>query len=382
MVFVISSSGVAGRQMKIKSYKRSFMVPSVSFSGRAAREILSRSRLRFLAVLGRLLAPVVAVHRRGDSFRQTHLEGVAPLADHLRRAGQLRLLHRPQDILLAPFERMFRAAAEPQPRKLLRAQGANHRFRPVVAAGAALAVNPDRAERQLHLVPHHQQLVQSHFVLLEQLAHRHATQIHESLRLCQQDFLTRQSAAAHQRLALGPFDANRAAIGQFVHCQKPEVMRRPLIFRAGIPKPHNEPHKISGRVEPRKLRYFFFSAFSGFAASGSAPSSPSTSFLPFLMTSGSAGATATSAAAASTGFSSSTRSATTCAITRSGSVMSFIFAGSIGSSPARRCLPISSSLTSMRNSAGISVGRHSISTSRVTVSKMPPCCLTPAGSPN
>src|SRR5438445_2481711 len=167
------------------------------------------------------------------------------------------------------------------------------------------------------------------------------------------------------------------------------LMRRTAVEQTvrAFPRLNKRRHTQAFRAAPQH-RYFFFSlslsfsfSFSlGFSSAASATSSPSSSFLPFLMTSGSAGAAA-SAATASAGFSSSTRRATTWAMTRCGSVTSVIFAGSTGRSPTRSCLPIISSLTSTRNSPGISPGKHSISTSRVTISKMPPCSLTPCGSP-
>ena len=50
-------------------------------------------------------------------------------------------------------------------------------------------------------------------------------------------------------------------------------------------------------------------------------------------------------------------------------------------SETRRCLPSSSSETSTTIFSGMSVGRHSISSSRVTKSSTPPCTLTPTGTP-
>ncbi len=46
---------------------------------------------------------------------------------------------------------------------------------------------------------------------------------------------------------------------------------------------------------------------------------------------------------------------------------------------ARNCWPIIKPLTSALNSVGISAGKHSISTSRVTISKTPPCCFHAGG---
>src|SRR6266702_3054891 len=317
-------------------------------------------------------APVVFVHCRVDPLGQDHLHGVARLTGHFRRHFQLRLLHRPQHVGRKVANRMIRSAPDSNPRKLFRAKRADHGLCALVPASASLGVNPDRSPRELLFIPDHQQIVEIQLVLSQQVSYGNAAEIHVRLRLRQDHLFLADLSPAHQRLALRPLHANPAA----------------------IPKSDNQPHKprfaCPRRPPARGLRkgYFFFSVFSVFSvfsalglASASTASSPSASFLPFLMTSGSAGS-ATSAATASTGFSSSTRNVTTCAITRSGSVISFILAVSIGKSLTRNCLPSISSLTSILNSAGISLGRHSISTSRVTISNTPPCTFTPAGSPN
>src|SRR5713101_2326589 len=335
--------------------------------------------------------PVVLRHRRVDALGQDHLHCVPSFADHFRRCFQLRFLHRPQHVFFAAAQRMIRSATQPQPCKFLCADRADHGLRAVVASCAALRMNPDRAPRQLRFVPQHQQILHRQFVLCEQLPHGDAAEIHVRLRLRQDHFFPGNLTPAHQRLALGPFHANPAAIRKFIHRHKTQVMRRPLILRIGIPKSDNEPHRPFSRslLNAGPLlhyeHYFFFSPLSLFSALGlasaSAPSSPSTSFLPFLMTSGSAGVAA-SAATASAGFSSSTFSATTCASTRSGSVINFILVVSSGNSLARSCAFSIRPLTSTLNSVGISAGKHSISTSRVTTSKTPPCTFTPEGSPN
>src|SRR6266851_2849688 len=336
----------------------------------------------------RRFAPVVFVHCRVDPLGQDHLHGVARLTRHFRRHFQRRLLHRPQHVGCKVANRMIRPAPDSYPRKVFRAKRADHGPCALVPAGASLGVNPDRSPRELLLIPDHQQIVEIQFAPSQQVSHGNAAEIHVRLRLRQDHLFLADLPPAHQRLALRPLHANPAAIRKLIDSHKTQVVRRPLILRIRIPKSDNQPHKprfaCPRRPPARGLRkgYFFFSVFSALGlASASTASSPSASFLPFLMTSGSAGA-ATSAATASTGFSSSTRSVTTCAITRSGSVISFILAVSIGKSLTRSCLPSISSLTSILNSAGISVGRHSISTSRVTISNTPPCTFTPAGSPN
>src|SRR5712692_10746313 len=283
-------------------------------------------------------APFVFVHRRVDPLGQDHLHGVARLTRHFRRHFQLRLLHRPQHVGRKVANRMVRSAPDSYPRKVFRGKRADHGLCALVPAGASLGVNPDRSPRELLLIPDHEQIVEIQFTPSQQVSHGNAAEIHVRLRLRQDHLFLADLSPAHQRLALRPLHANPAAIRKLIDSHKTQVVRRPLILRIRIPKSDNQPHKprfaCPRRPPARGLRkgYFFFSVFSVFSVfsalglpSASTASSPSASFLPFLMTSGSAGAV-TSAATASTGFSSSTRRVTTCAITRSGSVISFILA--------------------------------------------------------
>ena len=148
----------------------------------------------------------------------------------------------------------------------------------------------------------------------------------------------------------------------------PTLCRVPRYFAPGIAEPDDE---LSSRG------YFFLSSFflSSFFSSSS-------SFLPFLMTSGSAGVAGAAAAAAS------------------GRRRHFLglrhddvdehHVGVADRLPLARRSAMSrtrtpwcsiSSLTSTSMCSGMSAGRHSISISRRTNSRMPPCCLTPFGSP-
>src|SRR6266513_2288660 len=248
---------------------------------------------------------------------------------------------------------MVRPAAEPQPRKLLRAYGANHRPRAVVAPSAAVRMNANRAQGQLHFIPHHQQCVHIQFVLGEQLSYGVAAQVHVRLRLGQSYIFSGDLTPAHQRLALRPPDANPMAIRQFVHDHESQVVRRPLVLRVRIPKSDNEPHSLlstgrsSASLFPQSKRLLFFLLLR---------------LLGFLCFFG-------------LGF------------RRLGTFFALHFLLALlddfGLSGCRSFrLPSISSLTSMRNSVGMSLGRHSTSTSRVTTSKTPPCTFTPAGSPN
>src|SRR5271169_1832117 len=103
ITFLISSSGVAGRAMKIRSYSRSSMMTSFLFAPMVSaalqtllRNKLSKTVLLFFRLFRFRLSPVENVHRRLDSLRENHFHGVAGLANHLGGLFQLRLFHRPQ----------------------------------------------------------------------------------------------------------------------------------------------------------------------------------------------------------------------------------------------------------------------------------------------
>src|SRR5438445_12287640 len=91
------------------------------------------------------------------------------------------------------------------------------------------------------------------------------------------------------RLTSAASDHHIGAVGYTVESQEPEIVRRELILDSGIAETDNQLHS-----------YFLPSAFLPPSALPSPlpPSAPSSvSCLPFLMTSGSAGAAATSVTA-------------------------------------------------------------------------------------
>src|ERR1700736_2212644 len=254
--FFTSSSAVAGRAIKIKSYSRSSMLPSFLFSpGNRPANLL----IRFRFFLRRFLSPVVLVHGRIDSLRYDHFRCVSRFRDHLRRDFQLRLAHRPQHILFAAAHFVLRSATKPQSRKHWSPQRPDHRLRTVVAARAALAADPNRAHRQLRFVPHHQQVARTQLVLFQQLAHRNAAQIHVRLRFCQQYIFSRQLSPPDQRLAFRPRNTNPVSIRQLIYRHESQIVRRPLILRIGIAKSNNQPHTL--RIPRKAFRKSFRKSF-------------------------------------------------------------------------------------------------------------------------
>src|ERR1700687_3765271 len=105
-------------------------------------------------------------------------------------------------------------------------------------------MNPDGAQRQLHLVPHHQQIAYIQLVLGQQLSYGDAAEIHVRLRLWEENFSSGQFAAANEGLAFGTLNTNHSAIRELVHGHETQVMRRPLILGIGVAKSDDEPHMI------------------------------------------------------------------------------------------------------------------------------------------
>ena len=107
----------------------------------------------------------------------------------------------------------------------------------------------------------------------------------------------------------------------------------------------------------------------------------SSSFLPFLMTSGSAaGSGRRDRFGGRRDFFGAQRDDVRDHASRPGSPASSNRSAAM--SLARLLWPIISSVTSTAKLSGISSGRHSISTEREMISSRPPCCLTPFGSPS
>ncbi len=209
--------------------------------------------------------------------------------------------------------------------------------------------------------------------------HRRAAQVHECLRLGKQHRSAAHRTLAHQRHGLLAGNANAVAFRQPVRHQEAEVMRRPFVFRPRIPETDQQKLRLRHPFcQPARclagspaellllfllfLFHFLFHFFLGRRCLGAAAAAASTAappprWLPRRRASPPRGKS-----------------------TISGGLTSVIDPDS-GTSPARRACPSINSVTSIRNSSGMSSGRHSISISRETISCKPPCCLTPRGSP-
>src|ERR1700688_4744777 len=114
ITFLISSSGVAGRAMKIRSYKRSSMMTSFLFAPMVSAALQNLLRIKtsktvllfFRFFRFRQLSPVENVHGRLNSLCENHFDGIASFSNHLRRLFKLGPFHRPQHEFFAAAQRM------------------------------------------------------------------------------------------------------------------------------------------------------------------------------------------------------------------------------------------------------------------------------------
>ena len=60
-------------------------------------------------------------------------------------------------------------------------------------------------------------------------------------------------AQAHKRFRLGPRHANAGLLGQHVHHQKTQVVRRPGVFDAGIAEANDQAHPYTRRTGSRSI---------------------------------------------------------------------------------------------------------------------------------
>src|SRR5271165_5475373 len=251
-------------------------------------------------------------------FAEDDPDGLGRRVQHLIDDRVLRFLKLRQHVPCAVAHRMVRPNSHADAHKLLRTQRVDHRLHTVVSRRPAPRPDPQRPERQVELVvEQYQVLLGLRLVLLDQLAHRLAAQVHESFRLGQHHVGFADAGPRGLRATVAVVHPHAALFGNTVHRQKPHVMRCELVFDARIAEPDDQFHAA----------YFFFSDFSAFSAfsafSPPAAASPSASCLPFLMTSGSAvvaaASTPSTGAATTTSF-----TAVTWAIAWFASVMNLI----------------------------------------------------------
>src|SRR5207302_4414348 len=98
--------------------------------------------------------------------------------------------------------------------------------------------------------------------------------------LGQRDTLAGELPPADQRFGLRPLHSDQRALGDLVHAEKAQIVRRPRIFRTGITQAHNQPHwrarstaighaRGTSRVSAGYFLAFSFSSAAGAAATSS-----------------------------------------------------------------------------------------------------------------
>src|SRR5215813_7743685 len=94
------------------------------------------------------------------------------------------------------------------------------------------------------VIDHEQVLLRINFVLVHQLQHRQAGEVHISLRLGQQHFFFADPGPRCKRLAVPVLHHHSALISNAVNGEKPDVVRRELIFDSRIAKTNEQFHVV------------------------------------------------------------------------------------------------------------------------------------------
>src|SRR5579885_3492621 len=226
--------------------------------------------------------------------------------------------------------------SQSDPDELIRAEGSNQRLDSVVPRRPAALFNSQRAERKIKLVVNDNQSVcRLDLELIDQLAHRETAQVHEGLWLSQHDLVPGDLRLSRCRLTSAAGDIDVRAFGETIDRQESEIVRRELVLDARIAETDNQLHS-----------YFLPSAFLPPSALPPASGAASSvSCLPFLMTSGSAGAAAASAPASAGAASTTSFTDVMCATGCVSSVTNLILP-LCGRSETRSTCPKTSAVTS------------------------------------
>ena len=201
----------------------------------------------------------------------------------------LRPLERREHEMLRPtLNRMARMYPQPEAGEIAGPDTADHRLHPVVSRRRSFRLHPQRLPRKIQLVVNHQERGPASSSYRGRAGPlRPAAQVHVRLRLGEHHRLPGHAPTPDQRHD-SPCGETRTlfAPASAIDNQKPEIMRREFVLRVrDSPAPRsairNRALARPGRRSTDRPNYFFFS-LSFFGAA------PSSSFLPFLITSGSA----------------------------------------------------------------------------------------------
>src|ERR1700679_1845990 len=125
----VSASGVSGRRMKIKSYCRSSMCPSIPL----LRSLPKLFRIFF----GRFDALVKPRHGLANPLGQNHLTRVSRFHRHLGGAFAFGLAHHAKNMVGLVTQRMLRPHSQPDADEFVGSQSTDDRIQTVVPSSAA-----------------------------------------------------------------------------------------------------------------------------------------------------------------------------------------------------------------------------------------------------
>ena len=107
-------------------------------------------------------------------------------------------------------------------------------FDAVVSSGSAALLKPQLPRRQIQIIMDHQQIVDAILIIIQQLHHSLPAQIHKSLWLYQQNFLSVPCSRLRECLTLLLFHCDMQLIGYSVNYHKTYIMFCLRIFLSRI----------------------------------------------------------------------------------------------------------------------------------------------------
>src|SRR5450759_260125 len=145
--------------------------------------------------------------------------------------------HEVGEILVDPLSLVARADSDSEAGVLLRPERLLHAFQAIVSAGASPRANASAADRQLHLVHHHEQILGgAPEGPTNVVPERPAAQVHECLRLHQPDLHASDSPVRDLRLAVFFPAVKTPNVGEVVDQPPADVVTCRGVIAARIPE--------------------------------------------------------------------------------------------------------------------------------------------------
>ena len=119
-------------------------------------------------------------------------------------------------------------------------------FDAIVAARASFFADTDLSRRQADIIVNHDQLaLRIHFVIVHQLPHGLAAQVHICHRLCDNDFLACDHALSEQCLVACTGRRDLIFVDQVIDGVESDVVLRPFVLARWISQTYYNIHKFS-----------------------------------------------------------------------------------------------------------------------------------------